>query len=181
MIFRFKWWGQWGVRIATRINIYLSSLPSGRRPRICVWPRWLPKDAQRICIIRVRCLGGSNETHTYVLPISVICCVALFPAKSMVPPCFASLHHRLRHFMFEFVFILVTFAFIFMIIVIVFAPVSLPFHGSLVSSLPPQLDIEILVWFSELCRCSLFFFFLFLPSFLSYRAVLLLVHHLDIS
>ena len=44
--------------------------------------------------------GGWNETHTYVIPIYVICCVALFPAKSMVPPYSASLH-RLRHPMFE--------------------------------------------------------------------------------
>ena len=68
-----------------------------------------------------------------------------------------------------------------MIIVILFAPLSLPSPGSLALSLPHQLDIEMLVWFFEFCVAALFFFFLFLPSVWSCRAVLLLVHHLDIS
>ena len=38
-----------------------------------------------------------------------------------------------------------------MIIVIIVAPLSLPSLGSLASSLPHQLDIEMLVWFFELC------------------------------
>ena len=38
------------------------------------------------CILRVHCLGGWNETHTYVIPIYDIWCVTLFPAKAMVPP-----------------------------------------------------------------------------------------------
>ena len=83
--------------------------------------------------------------------------------------------------MFKFVLLLVMFVFLFMIAsIIIIAPLSLPSPGSLVLSLPHQLDIEMLVWFFELCVAALFFF-LFLPSFWSYRAVLLLVHHLDIS
>ena len=78
----------------------------------------------------------------------------------MVPPYSAYLH-RLRHPMFEFVF-LVTLVFIFLIIVIMFAPLSLPSLGSLVSSLPRQLDKEIIACFFELCVAALFFsFFLF--------------------
>ena len=49
-----------------------------------------------------------------------------------------------------------------MIIVITFAPLSLPSLGSLVSSMPDQLDVEMLVWFYELCVaafCSSFVFF----------------------
>ena len=56
--------------------------------------------------------GGWNETHTWVIPISVLCCIALFPAKSMVPPYSASLH-RLRHPVFEFVSFLVIFVLLF--------------------------------------------------------------------
>ena len=103
---------------------------------------------------------------TYVIPISVICCVALFPAKSTVPPYSASLH-RLRHPVFELVLFFVTFVFIFMIIVIIFDPLSLPYLGTRVSSLPHQLDIEkTCLVFRALCRCSLFVFFFFscLPS-----------------
>ena len=88
--------------------------------------------------------------------------------------------------MFEFVLFLVMFVFLFMIVAMIFAALSLPSLGSLVSSLPHQLDIEILVRFFELCVAALiffpfFFFFLFLPSVWSYRAVVRLVHHLDIS
>ena len=101
----------------------------------------------------------------------------------MVPPYSASLH-RLRHPMFDFVLFLVMFVFLFMIIVTIFAPLPLPSLGSLVSSLPHQLDIEMLVCLvsRSLCRCSLLFiFFSFLPSVWSCRAALLLVHHPDIS
>ena len=84
--------------------------------------------------------------------------------------------------MLEFVLFLEIFVFLYMIIVIIFTPLSLPSIGSLVSSLPHQLDIEMLVWFFELCVAALFFsFLLFLPSVWSCRAVVLLVHHLDIS
>ena len=98
----------------------------------------------------------------------------------MVPLYAASLH-RLRHPMFEFVLFSVIVVFLFMIIVIIFAPLSLPSLGSLVSSLPHQLDIEILVWFFELCVAVFFYYFFFMPSVWSCRAVLLLAHHLDIS
>ena len=93
-----------------------------------------------------------------MIPVSVLCCVALFPAKSMGPPYSAYLH-QLRHPVFEFVLFLVMF-FSFMINVIIFAPLSLHSLGSLASSLPHQLDIEMLVWFFELCVAALFFPFL---------------------
>ena len=67
--------------------------------------------------------------------------------------------------MFDFVLFLVMFVFLFMIIVTIFAPLPLPSLGSLVSYLPRQLDMDIIVWFFELCVAALFFvfcFFLFL-------------------
>ena len=85
-----------------------------------------------------------------------------------------------RHPMFEFVLFLVVFVFLFMIIVIIFAPLSLPPPRSLVSSLPRQLDIEMSVWFFELCVADSSCLHL-LPSVWSCRAVLLSVHHLGIS
>ena len=88
------------MRTTDRANPY-KFIPSGRRLRLGVWPSWLQNDAQQICIIRVHCLGGWNETHTCVIQICVHCCVVLFPAKSMVPLYSASLH-RLRYPMFEF-------------------------------------------------------------------------------
>ena len=58
-----------------------------------------------------------------------------------------------------------------MIDVIIFAPLSLPSLGSLVSSLPHQLDIEMLVWFFKLCVAALFFSFpLSLSSFFFFFA-----------
>ena len=83
----------------------------------------------------------------------------------MVPPYSASLH-RLRHPMFEFVLFLVMFLFLF-VIIIMFAPSSLPSLGSIVSSLPHQLDIEILVWFFELCVAALFVSFILFSFFSS--------------
>ena len=80
----------------------------------------------------------------------------------MVPPYSASLH-RLHHPMFKFVLLLVMFVFLFMIAsIIIIAPLSLPSPGSLVLSLPHQLDIEMLVWFFELCVAVLFYFLFFL-------------------
>ena len=65
--------------------------------------------------------------------------------------------------MFEFVLFFVIYVFLCcMIIVITFAPLSLPSLGSLVSSMPDQRDVEMLVWFHELCVaafCSSFVFF----------------------
>ena len=107
-IFRFKWWGQWGT---DRANPYKLT-PSGRRPRVGVWPIWLQKDDQRIWILKVHCTGGWNETYTCVIRISVLRCSALLPAKSMVPRYPASLH-RLPHTVFEFVLFLVMFASLF--------------------------------------------------------------------
>ena len=52
-----------------------------------------------------------------------------------------------------------------MIIAIIFAPLSLPSLGSLVSSLPHQLDIERLVWFFELCVAARVLSGLVVPSF----------------
>ena len=88
----------------------------------------------------------------------------------MVPPYSASLH-RLRHPVFKFVLFLVMFVFLFHDYCIIFAPLSLPSLASLVSSLPHQLDIEMLVWFFELCVVALFFSFLVL-LFLAFRLVL---------
>ena len=76
----------------------------------------------------------------------------------MVPPYSASLQ-RLRHPMFESVSFLMMFVFLFVTIVIVFAPLLLPPLGSLVSSSPHQLDIEMLVCFFELYVAALFFCF----------------------
>ena len=84
----------------------------------------------------------------------------------MAPPYSPSLH-RLRHPMFEFILFLVIFVSPFMITAIVFAPLSLPSFGSLVSSLPHQLDIKMLVWFFEFCVAAFFFSFLFF--FLAFR------------
>ena len=81
-------------------------------------------------------------------------------------------------FWFGFVF----FCFLSFPLLFLFAPLSLPSLGSLLSSLPHQLDIEMPVWFFELCVAAFFFSFLFfLPSVWSCRSVFLLVHHLDIS
>ena len=84
--------------------------------------------------------------------------------------------------MFEFVLFLVIFVFHVIIIIFIFAPPYLPSLGSLVSWLPHQLDIEMLVWFFGFGFAAFFFTFLFfLPPVWSCRAVLLLVHHMDIS
>ena len=77
--------------------------------------------------------------------------------------------------MFEFALFSVTFVFIFTIMII-FAPLSLPSPGFLVSFLLHQLEMEILVWFLELCFAALFFcfcfcFFFFFFSFLAFRLV----------
>ena len=57
---------------------------------------------------------------------------------------------------------------------------AFPRFSCVVLAPPAGHTVEVIVWFFELCVAALFFF-LFLPSFWSYRAVLLLVHHLDIS
>ena len=147
--------------------------------RISLYPRgavleWVSGQADRKKTpSEYACSGfsGGREWDPYmVIPISVLCCVALFPDKSMVPPYSASLH-RLRHPVFKFVLFLVMFVFLFHDYCIIFAPLSLPSLASLVSSLPHQLDIEMLVWFFELCVVALFFSFLVL-LFLAFRLVL---------
>ena len=45
------------IRSTDRANPY-RLIPSGRRPRVGVWPSRLQKDGQRICILKVHCLGG---------------------------------------------------------------------------------------------------------------------------
>ena len=137
------------MRSTDRANPY-KLISSGCRPRVGVWPSWLKKNGQRICIHRVRCLGGWGETHTCVIPISVFCCVALLPVKSMVPPYSAS-RHRLRH--------PVMFVFFFMVIVIILRlNICLP-SGLLCRPCPTSWTLKSLLGFSRSVPLPFFFFF----------------------
>ena len=158
----------------TRINLYLWGAVREWVSGQADCKKTASEYASSRCIV-----WGAEMRPMLVFPISVLCCVALFPAKSMVPPYSASLHW-LRHPMFEFVLFLIfvfslhDYCYLFYPVISAFPPVS-------VSSLPHRLDIEMLVWFFELCVAAFFFSFLFfLPSVWS-CAVLLLVHHMDIA
>ena len=153
------------MRSTDRANPYKHIL-SGRRPWMGVWPSWLQKYGQRICILRVNCLGGLIETHTYMRNpnlCSLLCCPVpcqvdgnpvLCISVSAASPC-VQVWYFFRYVCFLFCDYFCHFCLF----------ISAFPRRSRVSSLPHQLDIEILVWFVELCVAALFFSFLFVSLF----------------
>ena len=137
MIYRFKWWGQWGVRIVpTRINVYTRGAV-----RECVsgqtdcskTPNEYASSGYIVRGIEMRPTYFRNPNLCDLLCCPVPCQVdgthvLCITASAALPYCWV-----------YFVYSEVLF-FSFIIVVIIFVPLSLPSLGSLVSSLPHERD-----------------------------------------
>ena len=143
----------------TRINLYLWGAVREWVSGQADCKKTASEYASSRCIV-----WGAEMRPMLVFPISVLCCVALFPAKSMVPPYSASLH-RLRYPMFEFVLLLVMFLFLFMMIVIILPLYLYLPSGLLCRPYPTSWTYKFLLGFSSSVS-------LLSSSFLAFRLVL---------
>ena len=166
------------MRSTDRANPY-KHITSGRRPRMCVWPSWLQKDLQRICILRVHCLGGWNETHIrnpnlcYLLCCLVPCqvhgtpvlCIPASAASPCVRACFV--FRNVCFYLYDYCYYF-------------WPSISALSRNSCVVPAPPAGHRKNLFGFSSsVSLLSFRFFFFFLPSVWSYSALFLFVHHLN--